>query len=77
MKLVFDDRALSDLEGIFEWIAKDNPAAALPPQSGKLAKRIKPRRERSGGWEADACFNLSYEPSPLSANRICYGNVII
>jgi addiction module RelE/StbE family toxin len=28
MKLVFDDRALADLEGIFEWIAKDNPAAA-------------------------------------------------
>lgn len=28
MKLVFDDRALSDLEGIFNWIAKDNPIAA-------------------------------------------------
>lgn len=28
MKLVFDDRALSDLEGIFDWIAKDNPMAA-------------------------------------------------
>jgi plasmid stabilization system protein ParE len=28
MKLVFDDRALSDLEGIYDWIAKDNPAAA-------------------------------------------------
>lgn|SRR5689334_18559226 len=28
MKLVFDDRALSDLEDIFNWIAKDNPAAA-------------------------------------------------
>ena len=28
MKLVFDDQALADLEGIFEWIAKDNPAAA-------------------------------------------------
>jgi plasmid stabilization system protein ParE len=28
MKLVFDDRALSDLEGIFDWIAKDNPIAA-------------------------------------------------
>jgi plasmid stabilization system protein ParE len=28
MKLVFDDRALSDLEGIFDWIAKDNPPAA-------------------------------------------------
>lgn len=28
MKLVFDDRALADLEGIFSWIAKDNPAAA-------------------------------------------------
>ena len=28
MKLVFDDRALSDLEGIFSWIAKDNPVAA-------------------------------------------------
>ena len=28
MKLVFDDRALSDLEDIFHWIAKDNPTAA-------------------------------------------------
>lgn len=28
MKLVFDDRALADLEGIFDWIAKDNPIAA-------------------------------------------------
>jgi toxin ParE1/3/4 len=28
MKLVFDDQALADLEGIFDWIAKDNPAAA-------------------------------------------------
>ena len=28
MRLVFDDQALADLEGIYEWIAKDNPAAA-------------------------------------------------
>lgn len=28
MKLIFDDLALSDLEGIFNWIAKDNPTAA-------------------------------------------------
>ena len=28
MKLVFDDRALADLEDIFHWIAKDNPTAA-------------------------------------------------
>ncbi len=28
MRLVFDERALSDLEGIFDWIRKDNPAAA-------------------------------------------------
>jgi len=28
MRLIFDDQALADLEGIFEWIAKDNPAAA-------------------------------------------------
>src|SRR4051794_2623291 len=27
MKLVFDDQALADLEGIFHWIAKDNPIA--------------------------------------------------
>lgn len=27
MKLVFDDLALADLEDIFDWIAKDNPAA--------------------------------------------------
>ena len=28
MKLVFDEEALVDLEGIYNWIAKDNPAAA-------------------------------------------------
>jgi toxin ParE1/3/4 len=28
MKLVYDDQALVDLEGIFEWIAQDSPAAA-------------------------------------------------
>lgn len=28
MKLIFDDRALADLEGIYHWIAKDNPTAA-------------------------------------------------
>ena len=28
MKLVFDENALSDLEGIYNWIAKDNPRAA-------------------------------------------------
>ncbi len=27
MKLVFDDLALADLEGIYDWIAKDNPSA--------------------------------------------------
>jgi toxin ParE1/3/4 len=28
MKLVFDDRALADLEDIFHWIAQDSPATA-------------------------------------------------
>jgi toxin ParE1/3/4 len=28
MKLVFDARALADLEGIFDWIAQDSPATA-------------------------------------------------
>jgi plasmid stabilization system protein ParE len=28
LKLFFDDRALADLEGIYRWIAKDNPTAA-------------------------------------------------
>lgn len=28
MKLVFDDRALADLENIFGWIAQDSPATA-------------------------------------------------
>lgn len=28
MKLVFDDRALTDLEGIYHWIAQDSPKAA-------------------------------------------------
>ena len=28
MKLVFDEKALVDLEGIYNWIAKDNPTAA-------------------------------------------------
>jgi toxin ParE1/3/4 len=28
MKLVFDDQALADLDGIFFWIAQDSPAIA-------------------------------------------------
>lgn len=28
MKLIFDEEALEDLQGIFTWIAKDNPRAA-------------------------------------------------
>jgi len=28
MKLVFDERALADLESIFDWIAQDSPASA-------------------------------------------------
>lgn len=28
MKLIFDETALVDLEGIYNWIAKDNPVAA-------------------------------------------------
>jgi len=29
VKLVFDDLALADLESIYDWIVKDNPAAAM------------------------------------------------
>jgi len=29
VKLVFDDLALADLEGIYNWIAKDSPKAAF------------------------------------------------
>ena len=28
MELIFDDQAVADLEGIFNWIAQDSPAAA-------------------------------------------------
>lgn len=28
MELIFDDRAVADLEGIFNWISEDSPAAA-------------------------------------------------
>jgi toxin ParE1/3/4 len=28
MELVFDDQAIADLEGIFNWIAQDSPTAA-------------------------------------------------
>jgi plasmid stabilization system protein ParE len=28
LKLIFDEKALVDLEGIYNWIAKDNPFAA-------------------------------------------------
>ena len=28
MRVVFDDDALDDIQGIFAWIAKDNPKAA-------------------------------------------------
>lgn len=28
MELIFDDQAMADLEGIFNWISQDSPAAA-------------------------------------------------
>jgi toxin ParE1/3/4 len=28
MELVFDDQAIADLEGIYNWIAQDSPTAA-------------------------------------------------
>lgn len=28
MELIFDDRAVADLEGTFNWISEDSPAAA-------------------------------------------------
>ena len=28
MRLIFEEEALGDLQGIFNWIAKDNPRAA-------------------------------------------------
>lgn len=28
MELIFDDQAVGDLEGIFNWISQDSPAAA-------------------------------------------------
>lgn len=28
MELIFDDQAVADLEGIFNWISQDSPAAA-------------------------------------------------
>jgi plasmid stabilization system protein ParE len=35
MELVFDDQAIADLEGIFDWIAQDSPTAAK-----KVADRL-------------------------------------
>ena len=28
MELIFDDQAVADLEGIFNWVSQDSPAAA-------------------------------------------------
>jgi plasmid stabilization system protein ParE len=36
MKLLFDDLALADFEGIFHWIAKDNPVQPKPWSSASL-----------------------------------------
>lgn len=41
MKVVFDEDALDDLRGIFAWIAKDNPHAAV-----SLVRRIFEKAER-------------------------------
>jgi toxin ParE1/3/4 len=41
MNLVFDEDALADLEGIFAWIARNNPAAAR-----RLIQRIFRKVER-------------------------------
>ena len=41
MRLVFDEEALDDLQGIFAWIAKDDVSAGM-----KLINRIFDRVER-------------------------------
>ncbi len=41
MRLVFDEDAIADLEGIFAWIARENPDAA-----GRLVERIFRKVER-------------------------------
>jgi toxin ParE1/3/4 len=41
MRIVFDDEALDDLQGIFRWVAKDNPGAAA-----RIIARIFDKAER-------------------------------
>ena len=45
MKLVFDAKALQDLEGIFDWIAEDSPANARG-----VIERILASVERLGAY---------------------------
>jgi toxin ParE1/3/4 len=43
MKIIFREEAADDLDGIFAWIAKDNPPAAA-----RMVRRLRDRIERLG-----------------------------
>lgn len=43
MRVVFDAKAVEDLEGIHDWIAKDNP-----PVARAIVERVHTRGERLG-----------------------------
>jgi plasmid stabilization system protein ParE len=43
MKIVIREKAADDLDGIFDWIAKDNPHAAI-----RIVRRLRDRIERLG-----------------------------
>jgi len=43
MKVVIDESAAADLDGIFDWISRDNPRAAA-----ELVRRIRARINRLG-----------------------------
>jgi plasmid stabilization system protein ParE len=64
VKLVFNDLALADLEGIYDWIAKDNPTAAkavverLESGRGKPSTRTLSHFDKATGHR----LKISFEP---------------
>ncbi len=57
MKLVFDKEALDDIQSIFDWISKDNPATATD-----LMSRIFEKVERLTGPEFTRMGRFGRDP---------------
>jgi plasmid stabilization system protein ParE len=57
MRVVFDEEALDDLQSIFAWVAKDDPAAAaglINPIFEKMERLTGPELTRMGRFGRDA-----------------------